>query len=865
MDETNDSCAASSHSSTPIVALEKTRRNNRRKCEEQGGKKRTKIEDKKRRIQRTNRSSSSKTNSNAATMGGKSTEKTKNKTSVSSASTKTKRLSKRFALEAVKKDRTKTKKMTKMVKETIASTRSSPKNKDQRGEGKVDDDNLHTSGSEEEEEEAACCLCHCGVDCSDRALFFAKDRKLELEEDEKYYFGLKDPYLDGEKFYDRNNALVYCDTCNRLFHQKCHFVPILVVPRGEFHCLVCSIQKEKQSTTAMQGKNKAWKRRDRKVSIKPISSQCATIPDRLLDRKVTNKLFQSPPTQSSKTIDIKSLEKEWEIASGPAKARLWDFQFKQLRTFLKSQASNIRMANTTLATMTSTRRNRQHFLEGTTKVGTKASQELAQTLCKLTGAKFKIREAFLSLESLRVRKESIPFSSLYPWCKEHPEHANHVFPFGYTYCKEGRRIVPRTRERKEESEENNEPRFGDLRTLRKEPNNVIPSEITIGGSGNETTSVITKSPNTSCILSHETKKSVRTNHAMTHIDNDDSSGITLDDLQCAICMIGDATDENDVILCDGKDCHRAYHMKCVYPTVKKEDIEDEDADWFCPICSCSAQIMGEIHDLCVDDENEDASSDSWEDAGDIFPGSQWEYETATKILKGKRNEDTQRLLEMFLGESVKKTKVQMPVGSDSEDENDYSLFDEESFQERRRQEREDENKDSSDHDGSICSSQATLLDFDDIDYKVGRAELAALSEEECSESTSENESENKIRRSRRLEKRDEVEEPNPLEIGADFNEANIIVGKRKRKRVNYRKLNDMMFGDLSDKQQGIIDGGDDFDAKSDKPMKNESRNGSDNEAVNDSYNESVSGSDSGGSDNRSDDGSGISSETHQEH
>eukprot|EP00535_Pseudo-nitzschia_heimii_P000918 CAMPEP_0197185506 /NCGR_PEP_ID=MMETSP1423-20130617/12081_1 /TAXON_ID=476441 /ORGANISM="Pseudo-nitzschia heimii, Strain UNC1101" /LENGTH=831 /DNA_ID=CAMNT_0042636587 /DNA_START=50 /DNA_END=2545 /DNA_ORIENTATION=+ len=801
-----------------------------RRCEDKGVEKKRKLEHNVWKSQRADGSSSRKAGSSDTVNGGKSPDKTQNKTGVSSASTKTKRLTKRYVPEETKKVQKQSKQKVKKVKEAMPSTRSSPQNKDQKREEKVNLHSIHTNESEEEEEEeAACCLCHCGVDCNDRALFFAKDRKLELEEDEDYYFSLKDPYLDGEKFYDRNNALVYCDTCNRLYHQKCHFVPLLIVPRGEFHCLICTIQKQKQTKTAIQGKNKSSKRRDRKVSIKPISSQCTTIPPKFFDRKVTNKLFQSPPVQSSKTIDIKSLEKEWEVASGPAKARLWDLKFKQLRTFLKSQASNIRMANTTLATMTSTKRNRQHFLEGTTKTGTKSSQELAQTLCKLTGAKSKIREAFLSLESLRVRKESIPFPSLDPWCKENPEHANHVFPFGYTYCKDERRIVPRTRERKEEGEEQNESHLSELRTHSKKANDVFPNEITVSRSGIAMTSVVTKFPKES-----SGSKRIKTSHEKTHIDSDDSSGITLDDLQCAICMIGDATDENDVILCDGKDCHRAYHMHCVYPPVKKEDIEDEDNDWFCPICSYSAQLMGEIHDLCVDDENEDASSDSWEDVGDIFPGSQWEYETATKILKGKRNEDTQRLLEMFLGESIKKAKVQMPVGSDSEDENDYSLFDEESFQEKRRQEREDENKGNSDEIDSICSSQATLLDFDDIDYKVGKAELAALSEEECSESNSEggSESENRIRKSRRLEKKEEVEESNPLEIGADFDEANIILGKRKRKRVNYRKLNDMMFGDLSDKQQVIIDGGDDFDATSDKPMKSESGDESDDESDN---------------------------------
>jgi hypothetical protein len=217
---------------------------------------------------------------------------------------------------------------------------------------------------------------------------------------------------------------------------------------------------------------------------------------------------------------------------------------------------------------------------------------------------------------------------------------------------------------------------------------------------------------------------------------------------------------------------------------------------------------------------------------------------------------------MFLGEDVNKKKVQMPVGSDSEDENDYSLFDEDSFQERRHQEREDDYDGRSDDDDSTRSSQATLQEMDDVDYKVGKSELAALSEEERSDSDSDEESETKIRRSRRLEKLEEGEQANPLDIGADFDEANIVVGKRNRKRVNYRKLNDMMFGDLSDDQQGIIDGGDDFDATTAKRMKtgldNESGdNGSDDGSDNES---GENGSDNGSGDDSGDSGSGNGSE-----
>lgn len=838
MTNDNDSDAASSDSSTPLIELKRAKMR-KQKEEEERAKKKQKTQQRK-TTSPTKTSKKSTENGKKAAVATKAKTKTKQtttkKVTASPKPTKLKTAKKMpTKAKAEKKQKTKTAVSPKPTKAKVSSKQSFAKadtkkstanpaktakkpsdaspstKKDEVKSETMDDSSMNSSDSEEEE--AACCMCHCGVDCSDRALFFSKDRKIELEEDEDYYFGLDDPYLDGDRLYDRNNALVYCDTCNRLYHQKCHFVPLLVVPRGEFHCLICTIQQQQQKLAK------------KSPSKKHKAMEEPTIPEQFLKRKVTDHLFQSPPNPSTETLDVKALQREWEVASGHAKAKLWNLQFKQLRTFLKSQASNIRMANTTLATMTSTKRNRQHFLQ--TKAGTKSSQELAQTLCKLTGAKFKIREALLSLESMRVKNESIDFAGLNAWSQKHPEHATHVFPFGSDHCTKERRIVPRTRERKQDS---------------KKDENVIPTEITLGGDSSKASAPKTAS------RSKKGEKKSKDNGK----EDDDDSGITLDDLQCAVCMIGDATDENDVLLCDGKDCHRAFHMKCVYPHVKQEDIENEDEDWFCPICSQSTELMGEIHRLCEGDDDDGASIDSWDDVyEDVFPGSQWEFETAQKILKGKRNEDTQRLLTMFLGEDIHKKKVQMPVGSDSEDEEDYSLFDENSFQERRRQE-----KDEQSFGDSVASSEATLQDYDDIDYRVKKTELDALSEEDASESDSDedsdDDSENRVRRSRRLEKKEEEDEPNPLGIGADFDEANILDGKRNRKRVNYRKLNDMMFGDLSDHQQANIDGGDDFDAPK-KAVKTES----DNETGNNESGSGESGDESGGdgSENGSDDGS----------
>jgi hypothetical protein len=726
------------------------------------------------------------------------------------------------------------------------------------GKAAIENKELGSSNSNVESlEEAACCLCHCGVDCSDRALFFPKDRKQELEEDEDYYFSMEDPYLDTT-VYDRNNSLVYCDTCGRLYHQKCHFVPLLVIPRGDWNCLICTIQQQsKQQGKPPTSNRKRKKSGGQTVVVDPSATFLEKTSWRMfLNGKVTDQLFQSPPrvgdsefttaitgSVSNATLpstksfqEVQALQKEWELAAGAAKAFLWHQQLRQLKTFLNSQASNIRMANAALTTLTSTKRNRQHFSNKAAK-----SQELAQTIVRLTSAKFKIRDALVSLESIRTRDESVSFSCLVPWCQVHPQHAAHVFPFGVKLWQE-RRIVPRTRERMGAEEATGSNKYTVKNSAAcKGGNGAVPSEINLQSplspSGKKTSSSVsgkngTVRLNTFKAVSNNAKlkqkerdKKMACRIALPkkkNYDDDNDSGITLDDLKCSVCMIGDCTDENDVILCDGQGCHRAFHMKCVYPAVKLKDIEDEDENWFCPICLGLSKLMGEMHDLCVSsegvgDDDDECSDASWENVQEIFPESEWEYETAIKLSKGKRNEETQRLLAMFLGEDIVDQTPQMPIGSDSEDENDYSLFDEESYEQKRKKLREEE----ADIDDTICSSDVTLVDLSSVEYKVGKAELAALSEDEnVSVEDSDKESDTdretgRIRKSRRLSKRIQLEEgeSRSIEFGADFSEANILEGKRKRKIVDYRKLNDALFGGLTRKEQVLMDDADDFVAK----------------------------------------------------
>jgi hypothetical protein len=68
-------------------------------------------------------------------------------------------------------------------------------------------------------------------------------------------------------------------------------------------------------------------------------------------------------------------------------------------------------------------------------------------------------------------------------------------------------------------------------------------------------------------------------------DGDSVTSISLDDLVCWTCHGTDASDENDMLLCDGVGCCRAFHMKCLEPKLTLDDVHKSDDDnWFCPLC-----------------------------------------------------------------------------------------------------------------------------------------------------------------------------------------------------------------------------------------------------------------------------------------
>lgn len=570
----------------------------------------------------------------------------------------------------------------------------------------------------------ACCLCHCALDFSDKAAFNYEDRHEDYNEDsdeEEYFFRPNDPYLPSS-LYDPHNALVYCDQCDRMYHQKCHFVPVSAVPRGEWKCLLCKDEAEYSA----------------KAKRKPSES---------VELDFSN-LYLSPPA-----AEARKLEMHWEISSVHKKAALWRSELsKRLKYQVQGQLAQIRLAETALETLTSTEKNRSHFAE--------RSQEVAQGLARLYGSRWKLRQAMMNLEDIRLNC-SDRWDQLAKFCKSPgvtKEFISRViFPFGVL----PRRIEPRTPEMRLDKESSSNP-------------NKIGSDV------------------------------------------DDDSGISLDELRCCICHDNTASDENDLLMCDGKGCYRAYHMKCISPQVTPEDVAEEEDDWFCPICSTLSELllliqveyMGddwEQRRLAAEVEGDEISSSdslkSWDAVEDVFPGVKEQYDAACDLRDGRRTFAAKQLLRRVLGHDQ-----EMAESGETDDDEDDGHFDLSEFHKNCRERGQNDSD-------SERSSKATLVDMSSVEYAVGASELAALSGGSDSDSNSSEDQD--VRRSRRLRGKDNhvssstnssVSDPGKLD------EANILTKKRGRKVVDYVKLNSALFGD-SPEDVASIDDHDEFRGK----------------------------------------------------
>ena len=519
----------------------------------------------------------------------------------------------------------------------------------------------------------ACCLCHCALDYSDKAAFDSKDRHEDYsdcaededkgndadDDNDSYFFRKNDPYLPPS-LYDANNALLYCDSCPRLFHQQCHFVPVLHFSASKpWHCLICQVRQEQKQLKKKHKKSHAAANKNKTTTM--------MLP---LKKYPLDMMFQSPPIPSAAPF-----EQQWEHDPQVirVKAMALHQQLAAVGRALQTPIAAHKRAITALETLTATSRNRAHFAENNNY----NSQELKQCIYTVTAQKYRIRQLFCKLE--RVRHTAAARHDwnqvLLPWVNNHSHgnskamHAEFVqrvlFPFGSHYPRRWFPVTPEYREAEAAQE---------LQQQQQIPTEVIVA--TNNNNNNKTASrkTLPKPPPAASAAATLSKKPAAA-HKHNDDDDDDDEGFSLDDLQCCVCLQGDSTDDNDMILCDGHGCYRAYHAQCVHPHVQIDDEEDEDSNWFCPLCQCmaltllkvQAQVSGgddwEHRRMMVhphhskpqgnddDDDDDDADSlKSWAVAADVFPEAAADLETARQLKQGVTNRATAALVAKVLGD-----------------------------------------------------------------------------------------------------------------------------------------------------------------------------------------------------------------------
>ncbi|XP_057839968.1 pathogenesis-related homeodomain protein isoform X1 [Cryptomeria japonica] len=220
---------------------------------------------------------------------------------------------------------------------------------------------------------------------------------------------------------------------------------------------------------------------------------------------------------------------------------------------------------------------------------------------------------------------------------------------------------------------------------------------------------------------------------------------------CAKCKTQDTFPDNDIILCDGA-CNRGFHQNCLDPPLATENIPPGDQGWLCKVCECKLEALEAINAHLG---TQFTVENSWEEI----------FAEAAKVANGEN----------------------MPVGigeewpSDDSEDDDYDP----EKQENRNETGYEIDTNNSDSSGSSDSSdtsdnvsEASLID--DLHGYISKGK------KRCRYTDEEN------------------GEDAPIFLDSDVNGGPefSVSGRRQRKDVDYKKLNDEMFGkDESNKDE----------------------------------------------------------------
>ena len=64
-------------------------------------------------------------------------------------------------------------------------------------------------------------------------------------------------------------------------------------------------------------------------------------------------------------------------------------------------------------------------------------------------------------------------------------------------------------------------------------------------------------------------------------------------IECCACRHGDDDQGDELLLCDGAGCDRAWHLYCLPLPVGMDppSLDDEDEDWLCPLCEAEGDAL----------------------------------------------------------------------------------------------------------------------------------------------------------------------------------------------------------------------------------------------------------------------------------
>ncbi|CAH0494102.1 unnamed protein product [Peronospora farinosa] len=94
-----------------------------------------------------------------------------------------------------------------------------------------------------------------------------------------------------------------------------------------------------------------------------------------------------------------------------------------------------------------------------------------------------------------------------------------------------------------------------------------------------------------------------------------------EDVHCSRCGSTDIEQDNDILLCDSPNCHRAYHQWCQTPLLLTANIPLGVEPWFCEVCLSAFECLKSINSVF---------GTTYETVDELFPElAQSEQQTAT--------------------------------------------------------------------------------------------------------------------------------------------------------------------------------------------------------------------------------------------